>query len=106
VTGCRYDAGAGRAMAFGLPTRKHFRISFNYWARNHEGVEELQTGEFAFAKAIPQGTLFVIRYDPEAPEQNTLSASAPVSRSPLIAIGIIGSIVLSITWFAILHGCN
>ena len=101
VTSCRYDAGAGRAMAFGLPTSKHFHITYNYWAGG-----ELRTGEFDSAKPVPQSTLFPIRYNPESPRENTHSVSVPLTRSPLIAVGIIGSIVLSLIWFAMLRGCS
>jgi hypothetical protein len=104
VTACSYDAGAGRAMAFGLPTSKHFRIAFNYWANG-----ELHSGEFTSEKAVPQGTLFPIHYNPEAPHENTHasnSATTALTRSPLIAVGIIGSIILSLVWFAILRSCH
>ena len=101
VTACHYEAGAGRAMAFGLPTAKHFRISFNY---NVNG--SVHTGEFYSEKAIPQNTLFPIRYNPEAAHENTHSAATPSTRSAMIAIGIIGSIILSLAWFAILRGCH
>jgi hypothetical protein len=101
VTACHYEAGAGRAMAFGLPTSKHFRISFNYNANG-----EIHQGEFYSAKAIPQNTLFPIRYNPEAAHENTHSASSSATRSPLIAIGIIGSVILTLAWFAILRGCH
>jgi len=106
VTACHYDFGAGRALAFGLPTTKHFRITFNYWAPNSEGQEELHTGEFASAKAIPQGTLFPIRYNPEAAHENTHSAPMTTARGAMIAIGIIGSVILSLAWFAVLRGCH
>ncbi len=102
VTDCRYDTGAGRALAFGIPTSKHFRISYNYFAD-----DELHTGEFTSAKAIPQGHLFPIRYNPDAPHQNSHAASSgPITRSPVIVVGIIGSIILSLAWFAILRGCH
>lgn len=106
VTSCRYDTGAGGAMAFGIPTGKHFRISFNYWAPNAEGKDELHTGEFMSAKAIPQGTLFPTRYNPEAAHENSHSTSMPLTRSPILAIGIIGSVILSLAWFAILRSCH
>ena len=106
VTACKFDIGAGRAMAFGLPTGKHFRITFNYWARNAEGKDELHTGEFMSAKAIPQGTLFPTRYNPEAAHENSHSDAASITRSPILAIGIIGSVILSLAWFAILRGCH
>jgi hypothetical protein len=102
VTACRYDAGAGRALAFGIPTSKHFRISYNYFVN-----DEIHTGEFASNKAIPQSTLFPIRYNPDAPHQNSHDVNAPqASRAPLFTIGIIGSIILSLAWFAMLRGCH
>ena len=102
VTACKYDFGAGRTLAFGIPTSKHFRISYNYFAN-----DELHTGEFTSAKAIPQGHLFPIRYNPDAPHQNSHDASStPITRSPVIVIGIIGSIILSLAWFAVLRGCH
>jgi hypothetical protein len=103
VTACRYDVGAGRALAFGIPTIKHFRISYNYFVN-----DEIHTGEFASDKAIPQSTLFPIRYNPDAPHLNSHDAStAPqASRAPLLTIGIIGSLFLSIAWFAIVRGCH
>jgi hypothetical protein len=62
VTACHYETGALQAMAFGIPTTKHFLISFNYWAG-----DELHTGEFASAAALPQRHLFSIAYNPTAP---------------------------------------
>ena len=38
VTACKYESGAGRALAFGLPTTRHFRITFNYWAPNPDAT--------------------------------------------------------------------
>ncbi|MGA7157071.1 MAG: hypothetical protein WBY53_09505 [Acidobacteriaceae bacterium] len=108
VTACKYNAGAGRALAFGIPTTKHFRIAYNYFAPNAQGIDELHTGEFTSEKPIPQGTLFRIRYNPGAPHHNSHDASsAPQNpRAPILTIGIIGSIILSLAWFAILHGCH
>jgi hypothetical protein len=102
VTQCKYDFGAGRALAFGIPTTKHFRISYNYFADG-----ELHEGEFSSSKALPQGHLFPIRYDPDAPHQHTRDpAAAPDTRNPILAIGIIGSIILSLAWLAIMRGCH
>ncbi|SEF50384.1 hypothetical protein SAMN05421819_0217 [Bryocella elongata] len=101
VTSCRYDAGVGRAMAFGLPTSRHFRITYNYWAAG-----ELHTAEFSSDKAVPQNTLFPIRYNPEAPHLNTHAASATSPRSAILVIGIIGSVLLSLAWFLLLRGCH
>ena len=105
VTACKYEFGAGRALAFGVPTTKHFRITFNYWAPDAEGTAQLHTGEFSSATAVPQGTLFPVRYNPEAPRETTHSASEPLTRIPLIAIGIVGSVILSLAWLLVLRGC-
>ena len=102
VTSCKYDFGAGRALAFGVPTSKHFRITYNYFA---DGA--LHTGEFAAEKAIPQGHLFPIRYNPEAPHDHThANAPAAAPRSTILLVGIIGSVILSLAWFAVLRGCH
>ena len=102
VLECKYDFGAGRALAFGIPTRRHFRIRYNYFA---EG--ELHEGQFASEKALPQGHLFPIRYDPDAPHQNTHSAnSLAPTRGGLLALGIAGSVLLSLAWLALMHGCS
>jgi len=101
VTACKYEFGAGRALAFGIPTTKHFRITFNYWANN-----ELHTSEFMSEKAIPQGTLFPITYDPEAPHLHSHSTTPSTSRTPVLVVGIIGSLILSLAWFAVLRGCH
>jgi len=103
VTACKYEFGAGRALAFGIPSSKHFRISFNYWANG-----ELHTGEFMSENAVPQGHLFPIRYHPEAPHLHSKSEDSATAlvRSPLIAVGVIGSIILSTAWFFVLRGCH
>jgi hypothetical protein len=106
VTACKYESGAGRALAFGLPTTRHFRITYNYWAPNAENIDELHTGELTSEKAMHVGTLFPIRYNPETPHDTTHSTAAPeLTRNPLLAIGIIGSVVLSLVWLLILRGC-
>ena len=104
VTECRYEFGAGSALAFGVATSKHFRIRYNYWAPNAEGEDVLHNGEYASAKAVPQGHLFKLRYNPEAPHENS-HAGASVGRSPLIVVGVIGSVVLSLAWLLVLRSC-
>jgi hypothetical protein len=103
VLTCKYDFGAGRAL-IGIPSSKHFRITYNYFANG-----ELHTGELTAAKPIAQGSLFPIRYNPEAPHDHTHahgSTSAPNPRAAIITIGIIGSVVLSLAWFAVMRGCH
>ena len=108
VTACKYDFGAGRALAFGLPTAKHFRISYNYFATSPEGIDEIHTGQFHSATPIPQGTLFPIHYNPAAPHENShdTSSSPQGTRAPLLTLGVIGSVILSLAWFALLRGCH
>jgi hypothetical protein len=106
VTACRYESGAGRALAFGLPTTRHFRVTFNYWAPNADNIDELHTGELTSEKAMPVGTLFHIHYNPDAPHENTHSTATPATtRNPLLVIGVLGSVVLSLAWLLILRGC-
>ena len=100
VTECRYDARAGRALAFGLTSKKHFRIAYNYRAG-----DELHTGECFSEVARPQGSLFPIRYDPDLPHVNRATAMG-TPHVPLLAIGIVGSIVLSLAWLLVLRGCS
>ena len=100
VTECRYDVRAGRSIAFGLTSKKHFRIAYNYRAG-----DELHTGECCSEKALPQGSLFAIRYNPDLPHENRATANGQPARLPLIAIGIAGSVVLSLAWLLFMHGC-
>jgi hypothetical protein len=101
VTSCKYDAGAGQALAFGIPTSKHFLITFSYCAHG-----KTYTDEFTSPTYLEQGRTFSISYNPLAPEQNSKSATTPTTRTPLFAIGIAGSITLSLLWLVLLRGCN
>ncbi len=102
VLECRYDMRAGRALAFGVPSGEHFRIRYNYFAdgQTHEG-------QLFSAQAMPQNTLFPIRYNPAAPHDHTRATGSPAtSRSPLIAFGIAGSILLSLAGLLLLRSCS
>lgn len=101
VTSCVYDVRAGRAMALGLPSRKNFRIAYSYWAN-----EEVHTGEYFSAIAVPQGSLFPIRYNPALPRQNDRSSSRLPARGSILAVGVAGSVLLSLVWFLLLRGCS
>ena len=94
VTACTYKAGAGRALAFGLPTSRHFLISYNFFAHG-----ELHTGQFTSKRAMAQGTLFPMNYDPALPRKPGRTGAH------VLAFGLIGSLVLSLAWLALLHGC-
>jgi hypothetical protein len=101
VTACKYEFGAGRALAFGIPTSKHFLITFTYYAHG-----KTFTDEFTSSTYLEQSATFTVTYNPLAPQQNSKSASPPTTKTPLFAIGIIGSIILSLIWFAMMRGCN
>src|SRR5579875_1528418 len=76
VLSCTYTARAGRALAFGLPSGKHFHITYNYWANN-----QLHTADLYTDKPIPQGSLFPIRYNPNDP-RSTHHTHAPGASAP------------------------
>ncbi len=105
VLECRYDMRAGRALAFGVPSGKHFRIRYNYFA---DGA--LHEGQLYSATAMPQNTLFPVRYNPELPHEHSHDQGtgpvAPNPRRALFIVGVIGSVVLSLAWFAVLRGCR
>lgn len=102
VLSCTYETRAGRALAFGLPSGKHFHITYNYWADGR-----LHTADLYTEKPIPQGSLFPIRYHPEEPGRSRhADGPAETTKAPLLAIGIAGSVVLSTAWLLVLHGCQ
>jgi hypothetical protein len=90
-------------FTLGIQTSEKFRIAFDYYAHGR-----LYSDEFQSPVAIPQNEHISIAYNPLHPEQNsrTSGPNASPSRNPLIGIGIIGSIVLSLLWLTILRGCN
>jgi hypothetical protein len=105
VTTCRFQfAGLGN-MAFGFSAREKFRITFDYYAHGR-----LYSGEFQSPVAIPQNERIPIAYNPLDPQQNSRdsasSAASSPAKPPLVAIGVAGSIVLSLLWLAILRGCH
>jgi hypothetical protein len=105
VTTCRYRSPGLSILAFGFQTGEKFRITFDYYAHGR-----LYTGEFQSPTAIPQNEHIPITYNPLHPEQNSRAyapaASTLSTRPPILAIGIAGSILLSLLWIGIMHGCN
>lgn len=99
VTECHYEVRAGRALAFGLTSTKQFRIAYNYRVG-----DELQTGECFSDIARPQGSLFLIQYHRESPHLSR-SGGHVTRLLPLLAIGVVGSAVLSLAWLLVLRGC-
>jgi hypothetical protein len=102
VTTCRYQSPGLSTLAFGFQTTQKFRITFDYYAHGR-----LYSGEFQSTVAIPQNERIPITYNPLDPQQNSraLIVNPTATRPPLIAIGIAGSIVLSLLWLAVLRGC-
>lgn len=98
VIACKYEVGAGQALAFGVPRSKHFLITFTYYAHG-----KTFTDEFTSRTYLGQGRTFILSYNPLNPQQNTKSSSG---RMPLFAIGVAGSVILSLIWLGILRGCN
>jgi hypothetical protein len=101
VTACKYEFGAGQALAFGIPSSKHFLITFTYYAHG-----KTYTGDFTSPTYLEQGQTFPVSYNPLNPQQNSKSASSPTTRTPLFTLAIGGSVVLSILFLVWMHGCN
>ncbi len=101
VTACTYRPRFGRALAFGLPSTKHFHIAYTYW------IDDIpHTGELFAEKPIQQGSLFPIRYDPDQPQAAQPTASGAPNKVPLLAFGLAGSVIISFAWFLALRGCH
>jgi hypothetical protein len=103
VTTCRYQSPGLSVLAFGIQTGEKFRITFDYYAHGR-----LYSGDFQSPTAIPQDERIPITYNPLDPQQNSRSSisSLTSTRPPLIAIGIAGSIILSLLWLAVLRSCH
>jgi hypothetical protein len=105
VTTCRYQSPGLSILAFGFQTGERFLITFDYYAHG-----QLYSGEFQSRTAIPQNEQIPITYNPLHPEQNSrthgLAAVPGTKRTPLFTVGIIGSVILSLLWLAILRSCR
>jgi hypothetical protein len=107
VTTCNYQSPSLGPLAFGFNAsgRQKFRITFDYYAHGR-----LYSGEFQSAVAVPQNETIPVSYNPMHPQQNSRdpgSADASSRRPPsLIAIGITGSIFLSLFWLVMLRSCH
>ncbi len=105
VTSCRYQFRALSPLAFGFQTGEKFRITFDYYAHGR-----LYSDEFQSPVAVAQNERVPVRYDPLNPAQNSRSSgdtvAPPASRRARLTVGIVGSVVLSLIWLAILRGCH
>jgi hypothetical protein len=105
ITTCRYQSSGLSTLAFGFQAGEKFRIAFDYYAHGR-----LYSDEFQSPIAIPQNQHIPITYNPIHPEQNSRThrsgTALKTSRQPILIVGIIGSIVLSLLWIAVLHSCH
>ncbi len=109
VTSCRFQFARLHTLTLGIQTGEKFRIAFSYQAAGRPYSDEFQS-----RTAIPQGDRLPIAYNPLNPQQNSRNSSSARDRSsapssapfPQIAVGIAGSLVLSLLWLALLRGCS
>ena len=100
VTSCKYRFSRMNTLTLGIPIDKNrFLIGFSYYAHGKS-----HTGEFTSPTYLEQGHTFSINYNPLRPEENTKSQTQDTA--PLFAIGIAGSIVLSLIYLSMIRGCN
>jgi hypothetical protein len=89
-------------LTLGIPTGSGpFLISFSYYAHG-----KTYSGDFTSPTYLEQGATFPIFYNPLAPQQNSKSAAAATARLPLFTIAIACSILLSLLYLGMMHGCN
>jgi hypothetical protein len=102
VVACEYQFARMNTLLLGLQSGARFRIAFDYRAQGRTYSDEFQS-----PVAIPQNERFTVRYNPHRPEENDRSGKAGSGgRVPLMAIGVAGSIVLSLLWLAMMRGCG
>ena len=104
VTSCRFQFARMNTFTLGIQTGEKFRITFDYYAHGR-----LYSDEFQSDVAIPQNEIIPITYNPLDPQQNSRTnhpSAQPLGKPPLVAIGIAGSVILSLLWLAILRGCH
>ncbi len=104
VIGCHNVFARMNTLTLGIATSsKRFRIYYTYYA-----YATTSSDEFTSPVAMEQGKTFPVFYNPLNPQENRQSVPGAVctSRNPLFALGIAGSIVISLLYLAMLHGCN
>ena len=102
VISCRYQFARMNTFRMGVQSGEKYRIAFDYVAHG-----QTYSDEFESPIAIPQNEQFAVRYNPLAPRENNRSdGGGSAVRPPLFAIGVVGSVVLSLLWLAVLRGCS
>jgi hypothetical protein len=101
VTACRYEFARMNTLFIGISAEtNHFIVSFSYYAH-----AKTFSDEFTSPVAMEKGETFSVLYNPLNPQQNSRSEAAPTSRTPLFALGIAGSLVISFLYLAMMSGC-
>jgi hypothetical protein len=102
ITACKYQFARMNTLTLGIPPDKNrFLITFAYYARG-----KTYTDQFTSPTYLEQGKTLPLSYNPQDPQQNDKSASSPTTGTPLFAIGVAGSVILSILVLAYMRGCN
>lgn len=107
VTGCHYEFARMNTLMLGFAADSNrFVVSFTYYAH-----ATTFSGRLISPVIMEQGMRFPIFYNPLNPQENRQSESgttlSPVTRrSPLFALGIAGSILISLLYLAMMYGCN
>lgn len=107
VTGCHQEFARMNTLMLGFAADSNrFLISFTYYAH-----ATTFSGQFTSPVIMEQGKRFPIFYNPLNPQENRQSESGTTlsrvtRRSPLFALGIAGSIVISLLYLAMMYGCN
>jgi hypothetical protein len=101
VVACEYQFARMNTLLLGIQAQKKFRIAFDYRAHGQTYSDEFQS-----SVAIAQNERFSIRYNPLNPRENDRSRrTGSPGRTPLFALGIAGSIILSLVWLVTMRGC-
>jgi hypothetical protein len=102
VTACHYEFARLNVLTLGYASdTKHFSIYFTYYAHGKTFGSELNS-----SVAMEKGQKFSIFYNPLNPQQNSVSNSGSCSGWQISALGIAGSIVISLIYLSMMQGCN
>ena len=102
VTGCKYQFARMNTLTLGVSSdTNQFLVTFTYYVH-----DKIYTDQFTSPSYHARDEMFLLFYNPLAPHQNTKSGASAAARTPVVAIGVAGSILLSALYLASLHGCS
>jgi len=107
VTDCHYEFARMNTLTLGIaPDSYRFLISFTYYAH-----AKTFSGKFTSPVAMPTGGTFPVSYNPLKPQEyrrteSGAAGSGLTDRSPLFAISIAGSVVISLLYLTMMQSCN